>query len=83
MVVDAGGDVRCIYDEGIDLHEMRALQITRASHVKPDTEGFWWADIATVDGPVLGPYGIRTEVLKSEWEWLRRCSIVVSQKQTG
>jgi len=44
LVVDAGGSVRCIYDEVLDLREIGKLQITRASRVEPDAEGSWWAD---------------------------------------
>lgn len=39
LVVDAGGSVRYIYDEVLDLREIGKLQITRASHVEPDAEG--------------------------------------------
>jgi hypothetical protein len=72
LVVDAGGLVRCIYDEALDLREIGKLQITRASHVEPDAEGYWWADMAPVGGPVLGPYCSRSEALGAEREWLRR-----------
>ena len=70
LVVDVGGDVRCVYGEELDLREFGKLQITRASHVEPDRDGFWWADMGPVDGPVLGPYGSRTEALRAEREWL-------------
>ena len=70
LVVDAGGDVRCVYGEELDLREIGKLQITRASHVEPDRDGFWWADMGPVDGPVLGPYGSRTEALGAERRWL-------------
>jgi hypothetical protein len=70
LVVDAGGSVRCIYDEVLDLREIGKLQITRASHVEPDRDGFWWADMGPVDGPVLGPYGNRSEALQAERVWL-------------
>jgi hypothetical protein len=70
LVVDAGGDVRCIYDEALDLREIGKLQITRASHVEPDAGGYWWADMGPVDGPVLGPYGSRSEALGAERGWL-------------
>jgi hypothetical protein len=66
LVVDAGGSVRCIYDEALDLREIGTLKITRASHVEPDRDGFWWADMGPVDGPVLGPYGSRSEALVAE-----------------
>jgi hypothetical protein len=70
LVVDAGGSVRCIYDEALDLREIGKLQITRASHVEPDAEGYWWADMGPVDGPVLGPFRSRSEALEAERGWL-------------
>ena len=70
LVVDAGGDVRCVYSEELDLRELGKLQITRASHVEPDTDGYWWADMGPSGGPVLGPYGSRSEALRVEREWL-------------
>ena len=74
LVVDAGGDVRCIYDEALDLYEIGKLQITRASHVEPDRDGFWWADMGPVAGPVLGPFRNRTEALGAERGWLRHAT---------
>jgi hypothetical protein len=72
LVVDAGGSIRCIYGEELDLRALGKLQITRASHVEPDAEGYWWADMGPVGGPVLGPYGSRSEALAVERGWLRR-----------
>jgi hypothetical protein len=70
LVVDAGGDVRCIYDEALDLREIGKLQITRASHIEPDRDGFWWADMGPSGGPVLGSFGSRSEALAAERDWL-------------
>jgi hypothetical protein len=70
LVVGVDGVARCIYDEALDLREIGKLRITRASHVEPDAEGFWWADMEPVDGPVLGPYGSRSEALQAERGWL-------------
>jgi hypothetical protein len=70
LVVGADGGVRCIYDEALDLREIGKLQITRASHVEPDAEGYWWADMGPVDGPMLGPFRSRTQALGAEREWL-------------
>ena len=56
LVVGVDGVARCIYDEALDLREIGKLQITRASHVEPDAEGYWWADMGPVEGPVLGPW---------------------------
>ena len=66
----AGGDVRCIYDEALDLRALGKLQITRASHVELDLDGNWWADMGPVEGPVLGPFGSRSEALQAEKRWL-------------
>jgi hypothetical protein len=80
LLVDAGGDVRCIYDEALDLREIGKLQITRASHVEPDAEGYWWADTGPSGGPMLGPFRSRTEALHAEREWLAGTYI---RQQTG
>jgi hypothetical protein len=70
LVVGADGVARCIYGEELDLRELGKLQITRASHVEPDSEGYWWADMGPSGGPVLGPYGSRSEALGAERAWL-------------
>jgi len=71
LVVGVDGGVSCIYDEALDLRALGKLQIPRASHVEPDAEGYWWADMGPVDGPVLGPFRSRTEALGAERVWLR------------
>ena len=70
LVVGCDGGVRCIYDEALDLREIGKLQITRASHVEPDAEGYWWADMGPLGGPVLGPFRNRTAALVAERVWL-------------
>ena len=72
LIVAGDGGVRCIYDESLDLRALGKLQITRASHVEPDLDGYWWADMGPVGGPVLGPFGTRGEALLAERGWLRR-----------
>ena len=86
LVVGAGGNVRCIYDEELDLRKIGKLKITRASHVEPDVEGYWWADMGPVAGPVLGPYGSRSEALVAERQWLlgdQRASAPMSSCSCG
>ena len=70
LVVGVDGGMRCIYDEALDLRALGKLQITRASHVEPDRDGNWWADMGPVGGPVLGPFGSRSEALQAEKRWL-------------
>ena len=72
LVVGCDGGVKCIYGEELDLREIGKLQITRASHVEADRDGFWWADMGPSGGPVLGPYGSRSEALEAERGWLIR-----------
>ena len=70
LVVAVDGGVRCVYDEALDLRALGKLQITRASHVEPDSDGNWWADMGPSGGPVLGPYVSRSEALAAERGWL-------------
>ena len=70
LVVAPSGAVRCIYDETIDLAALGSLAISRASHVEPDQQGRWWADLSPVDGAVLGPFPNRSEALAAEHAWL-------------
>ena len=72
LIVAGDGGVRCIYDESLDLRALGKLQITRASHLEPDADGNWRADMGPVGGPVLGPYGSRSEALVAERGWLGR-----------
>jgi hypothetical protein len=70
LIVDPCGQVRCLYDEAIDLAALGPLLITRASHVEPDKHGSWWADLAPVEGPKLGPFHLRSDALDAERDWL-------------
>ena len=70
LLVGPEGTVRCMYAEVIDLAAIGSVRITRASHVDPDGTGRWWADITPSGGPVLGPFGRRSDALAAEWRWL-------------
>ena len=70
LIIDCQGGIRCLYDELLDLGALGALTITRASHVEPDAQGRWWADLAPAQGPRLGPYGRRSDALEAEKAWL-------------
>jgi len=83
LVVGADGVARCIYAEALDLRELGQLQITRASHVEPDAEGYWWADMGPSGGAVLGPFKSRTEALGAEREWLARHEVGAIPAVTG
>lgn len=68
LLIGPAGEVTMIYQEDLDLSLLGALRIERASHVEPDDQGRWWA--AVVDGPKLGPFGLRSEALAAEFAWL-------------
>jgi len=70
LVIKPGGVVRCVYAEAIDLSALGNPAISRASHVEPDEQGRWSADLSPVSGPVLGPFDHRSEALEAEQAWL-------------
>ena len=71
LIIGNDGDIRCIYAETIALRQLGKPDIVRASHVEPDSDGRWVADLAPVKGPKLGPFNNRTEALAAEVQWLR------------
>lgn len=69
---DTDGTAKMIYTEEIDLNKLGKLDIKRASHVEPNSDGKWIADMSPVSGPVLGPFNTRTEALNEEIKWLEK-----------
>ncbi|MDB5336616.1 MAG: hypothetical protein JWN70_2235 [Planctomycetaceae bacterium] len=72
LIVESCGTVRCVYGEDIDLNQLGRLSIQRGSHVEPTPGGNWTADLAPVNGPLLGPFSTRTEALAAEVDWLQQ-----------
>lgn len=70
LLVTASGELRCVYDEVLNLALIGQVHITRGSHVEPTTDGQWTADLSPVNGPRLGPFRNRTEALAAERDWL-------------
>ena len=70
LIMTPTGEVRCVYDETIDLHSLGTLVIQRASHVEPAADGRWQADHSPVAGPLLGPLANRSQALDAERAWL-------------
>ena len=70
IIITSDGQVRCVYSEEIDLSALGNPIIARASHVEPDQQGQWWADLSPVAGPSLGPFFTRSEALAAEQQWL-------------
>jgi len=72
LVIDRQGNARCVYGEEIDLTELGRVTIRRGSHVEPDANGKWWADLSPVNGPRIGPFDRRSDALNAEREWLEK-----------
>jgi len=70
LVIAADGTARGVYGEEIDLAALGQVTLSRASHVEPDGWGQWWADLAPVQGPILGPFPQRSLALAAEQQWL-------------
>ena len=70
LLIEPGGRVRCLYGEAVDLASLGTVSIRRASHVEPDRQGAWWADLSPVGGPRIGPFAKRSLALLAEQSWL-------------
>ena len=71
LLIQVSGTVRCVFGEEIDLGQLGQLSIRRGSHVEPTPDGQWTADLAPVQGPLLGPFPTRTAALNAEVTWLQ------------
>ena len=71
LLIETSGTVRCVFGEEIDLGQLGRLSIRRGSHVEPSPDGQWTADLAPVQGPLLGPFPTRTAALNAEVTWLQ------------
>lgn len=81
LLIEPDGVVRCLYGEDIDLAQLGSACIERASHVEPDAQGNWTADLSPVDGPRLGPFQCRSQALEAEIAWLNRYWLALSSRQ--
>lgn len=72
IYIRPNGAAQCLYGEKIDLQQLGAIDIRRASHVEPDPEkqGQWYVDLSPVGGPVTTGYPTRAMALAFEEEWL-------------
>ena len=70
MVIAPDGTIRCLYGEELDFSALGRVAISRGSHVEPDEQGRWFADLSPVSGPRLGPFALRSEALAAEHQWL-------------
>src|SRR4051794_13845574 len=55
------------------------MRIERSSHVEPDDQGRWWAEV--IDGPKMGPFPLRSEALAAEVAWLLKHRLKADSKK--
>lgn len=72
LLIQPNGQIRCLYDEALDLSQFGPPRIVRASRVEPDPHGQWYADLIESHGPVLGPFPQRSAALAAERDWLQQ-----------
>ena len=70
LFIRPGGACECLYDEDFDVSPLGQLTIRRASHVEPNEQCRWQADLSPVGGPILGPFATRRAALAAEIAWL-------------
>ena len=70
--ISTNGTLTKIYsDEDAALLAKGKAKIDRVSSVEPTADGTGWtADLAPVQGPVLGPYRLRSQALEAEVQYL-------------
>ena len=71
ITISTDGEVRFLWNDS--LHEFAKegdISIRRASHVEPNENGQWEADLSLCNGPTLGPYDLRQDALDAEVAWL-------------
>lgn len=66
------GTVEFIYHDSMlpYMDNFSHRKITRVSHVEPNEDGMWVADMSPVNGPHSPPFTTREEALQWESEWL-------------
>lgn len=68
LFIDRSGSIKYLYTEAIDADNFGTIEeITRASNVEPVGQ-LWESQI--IDGPILGPYKLRSQALAAEINYL-------------
>ena len=72
LIAESDGRLRCVYSEAIDVGQLGSAKIERASHVEPNHDRTWTADLTPVGGPLLTGFERRSEALAAEIDWLEK-----------
>jgi len=68
------GAIVFIYDDSTApaLLKLGRSTLRRVSHVEPNADGSWRADMSPLSGPVLSGFSTRQDALAAELLWLRK-----------
>ena len=80
ILIQSNGNARCVYGEAVDLAALGTVDIRRGSHVEPNDNGEWMADLSPVGGRLLGPFNQRSDALKAEVDWLTKYWLTAARK---
>ncbi len=70
LLIMPDGSIRFLYDDAFaPLLPLGDAALFRASRIEPIGTA-WFADLALVNGPMLGPFSLRADALHAEQEWL-------------
>jgi len=81
IFIGPDGKIVSIYNDNVDLSSVGKVKIRRASHVEPDKNGKWVADLSPVGGPKLGPFKRREDALRAEVVWLEKNLVEAVKKR--
>lgn len=71
LSISPDGLLSFIWDDSLaGMKTLGPTEIRRASHVEPDENGQWWANLAPSGGPKLGPFELRQQAIDAEIQWL-------------
>ena len=70
LAVGCDGGMKYIYDEALNVRKLRKWQTTRASHVEPDAEGYWWPMEDLLRDPGWGRSGAGRRRWGAERWWI-------------
>jgi len=70
LIVKPGGRIVGVYSEELEYSILGRPTLRRASHVEPNINGDWYADMSPINGPQLGPFPKRSSALDAELSWL-------------
>ena len=81
ILISPDGKSRFIYSDEVAsvMREVGTLNTKRASHVEPNEDGEWMADLSPVGGPLLGPFETRAGALAAESVWIDSNNIPIPE----